>query len=103
VVVPGRRIALRRIEEFGYQYKVISFSTTAYGKEINALESGIGSVVDAARKLSKELSPKILARVKSPTDIARRWKAQENYNVMLESVPRRFRFNSYIWTVAHVC
>jgi len=87
---------MRRIEEFDCQYKVISFSTAAYGKEINALESGISSVVDAARKLSEELVPQISARLKSPLDIARRWRAQQNYNAMLQSVPRRFRFNSDI-------
>jgi len=87
---------LHRIERFGYDYKVVSFSSAAYGKEINALESGIGDVVDAAQKLGDELAPRILERLENPLDIARRLKAQREYNAMIRSVPRQFRFHSDI-------
>jgi hypothetical protein len=87
---------LHRIERFGYEDRVISFSTIPYGKEINALDSGIGVVVQAAERLGDELAPQILARLERPTDIARRWKAQQNYNAMVQSVPRPVRFSSDI-------
>lgn len=87
---------LHRIERFGYGYKVISFSSAAYGNEINALESGIGPVVEAAQKLGAELEPKLRSYLSKPTDIARRRKSQLDYNAMVGSVPRLARFNSDI-------
>jgi len=87
---------MHRIERFCYEYKVIRYSTVAYGKEINALESGIEAVVEASQQLGDELAPQILARLEKPSDIARRWQAQQNYNAMIQSVPRPVRFNSDI-------
>ncbi len=87
---------MHRIERFGYEYKVVPFSTAKYGNEINALESGIGAVIGAAQRLGDELTPQILKLLKQPTDIARRWSAQQNYNAMIKSVPRPVRFNSNI-------
>jgi hypothetical protein len=85
-----------RIERLGYENKVVSFSTTDYGYDINALESGIGAVVDAAQLLGGEMVPRILTGLQQPTDIARRWRAQQDYNAMIRSVPRPVRFNSDI-------
>jgi hypothetical protein len=85
-----------RIERFGYENKVISFSTAAYGREINALESGISAVVEAAERLGDELAPQILTHLERSSDIDRRWKAQQYYNAMVQSVPRPVRFNSDI-------
>ena len=85
-----------RIEHFGHSYKVVSYSSAAYGSEINALESGIGDVVDAAQKLGTELATSIQSRLTKVADQERRWKAQQEYTAMVRSVPRLFRFHSDI-------
>ncbi len=55
-----------RIERLGYENKVVSFSTTDYGYDINALESGIGAVVDAAQLLGGEMVPGFSLAFSSP-------------------------------------
>lgn len=85
-----------RIEYFGYSYKVISYSSAAYGSKISALESGIGDVVDAAQKLGEELVPSIQSQLPKIADQDRRWKAQREYTAMVRSVPRPIRFHSDI-------
>ena len=87
---------LERIERFGYGYKVIWFSSGAYGNEINANESGIAAVVKGAEELGLALAPNILKGLEESNDAARRWKAQKQYNAMIRSVPRLFRFDSDI-------
>lgn len=87
---------IRRIERFGYQHRVVSFSTSDIGDDINALGAGIGSVIKAADRLGEEVAPRVLERLKRPVDIASRWAAQNDYTEMVQAVPKAVRFNSEI-------
>jgi tetratricopeptide (TPR) repeat protein len=87
---------MNRIKRFGYEYKVVSFSSADYGWEINAIQSGIGAVVNAAKKLGEELVNKIQPFLLIPIDTRQRMKAQEYYNLMIKKVPWRVRFKSDI-------
>lgn len=87
---------MKRIKRFGYEYKVVSFSSAAYGWEINAIQTGIENVVSAAKQLGEELVPKIQSFLLQPMDTKQRLKAQKYYNSMLKTVPWQVRFKSDI-------
>lgn len=87
---------MNRISRFGYEYKVVSFSSAAYGWEINAIQSGIGIVLSAAKQLGEELVHKIQSFLLQPIETKQRFKAQKYYNSMIQAVPRLVRFKSDI-------